>query len=45
VFGFTDFNFILDLFPFSVLVSAFQYFTRKHCLQFSELSMCGGTLT
>jgi len=35
----------LNLFAFSALVSAFQFFTRKHCLQFSGLNMCGVTLT
>jgi len=35
---------LFDLFAFSALVSAFQYFTRKHCLQFSG-GMCSVTLT
>jgi len=33
----------LNLFAFSALVSAFQFFTRKHCLQFSGMSMCSVT--
>jgi len=35
----------LNLFPFSTLVSAFQFFTRKYCLQFSGLNLCSFTLT
>jgi len=34
----------LNLFAFSALVSAFKFFTRTHCLQFSGLSMCSVTL-
>jgi len=42
-FDFFILTLFLNLFAFSALVSAFQFFTRKHCLQFSELNMCSVT--
>jgi len=35
----------LNLFAFSALVSAFEFFTPEHCFQFSGLSMCSITAT
>jgi len=35
------FTLTLSLFAFSALALAFQYFTRKHCLQISVLRMRG----
>jgi len=36
---------LLNLFAFSALVSALQFFTSKHYLQFSGRGMCSVTLT
>jgi len=35
------FNLVLSFLAFSVLASAFQRFTRKHCLQMTGLKMSG----
>jgi len=40
---FDIFILVLGLFAFSVLALSHQHFTGKHCLQISELRMCGFT--